>query len=72
MPSRRSAASAADRSSPGIPVGTVDHGATRASAGSPPTGTIDPAVDTTTLDVVAVVLTAGRARTARPVVTGTG
>ena len=36
-----------------------------------PTGTLTPAVDTTSLDVVAVVLTAGR-DAPRPVATGTG
>ena len=45
---------------PGIPVGTVTTvhlGVGRLA----PTGTVTPAVDTTSLDVVAVVLTAGRA-----------
>ena len=55
---------------PGIPVGTVATahlGVGRLA----PTGTVTPAVDTTSLDVVAVVLTS--ARTApRPVATGTG
>jgi hypothetical protein len=36
-----------------------------------PTGTLTPFVDTTSLDVVAVVLTAGRG-TPRPAATGTG
>ena len=55
---------------PGIPVGTVTTvhlGVGRLA----PTGTVTPAVDTTTLDVVAVVLTAGRTAP-RPVATGTG
>ncbi len=54
----------------GIPVGTVTTvhlGVGRLA----PTGTVAPAVDTTTLDVVAVVLTAGRA-TPRPAATGAG
>ena len=46
---------------PGIPVGTVDTVHRGGRSGSAPTGTVTPAVDTTTLDVVAVVLTAGRA-----------
>jgi rod shape-determining protein MreC len=55
---------------PGIPVGrvtTVDLGAGRLA----PSGTVTPAVDTTSLDVVAVVLTTGRG-TPRPAVTGSG
>ncbi len=55
---------------PGIEVGTVSTvhlGVGRLA----PTGTITPSVDTTSLDVVAVVLTAGRAAP-RPVATGTG
>jgi rod shape-determining protein MreC len=55
---------------PGIPVGTVttvDRGAGRLA----PSGTVTPAVDITSLDVVAVVLTAGRS-TPRPAVTGSG
>ena len=57
---------------PGIRVGTVS--AVHLGVGRlAPTGTITPAVDTTSLDVVAVVLTAGRG-TPRPVasVAGTG
>ena len=46
---------------------TVHHGVGRLA----PTGTVTPAVDTTSLDVVAVVLTTGRT-TPRPVATGTG
>lgn len=55
---------------PGIRVGTVrtvQLGVGRLA----PTGTVTPAVDTTSLDVVAVVLTAGRS-TPRPTTTGTG
>ncbi len=55
---------------PGIEVGTVSSvhlGVGRLA----PTGTLTPAVDTTSLDVVAVVLTAGR-DASRPVATGTG
>ena len=55
---------------PGIPVGTVATahlGVGRLA----PTGTVRPAVDTTSLDVVAVVLGSGRS-TPRPVATGTG
>jgi rod shape-determining protein MreC len=55
---------------PGIPVGTVATvhlGVGRLA----PTGMLTPAVDTTSLDVVAVVLTSGRS-TARPAATGTG
>ncbi len=55
---------------PGIPVGRVDT-VHRVVGQVAPTGTVTPAVDTTTLDVVAVVLTAGRG-TPRPVATGTG
>lgn len=55
---------------PGIPVGTV--ATVHVEAGRlAPIGTVAPAVDPTTLDVVAVVLTAGRS-TPRPAVTGTG
>ena len=55
---------------PGIEVGTVrtvQQGVGRLA----PTGTVTPAVDATSLDVVAVVLTAGRTAP-RPVATGTG
>ena len=55
---------------PGVTVGTlrdVHLGVGRLA----PTGTVTPAVDTRSLDVVAVVLTAGRA-TPRPVATGSG
>ena len=55
---------------PGIPVGTVATvhlGVGRLA----PTGTVTPAVDTTSLDVVAVVLTSGRTAP-RPAATGTG
>jgi len=55
---------------PGIPVGTVATvhlGVGRLA----PTGTVTPAVDTTSLDVVAVVLGPGRS-TPRPAATGTG
>jgi rod shape-determining protein MreC len=55
---------------PGVPVGTVTSvhlGVGRLA----PTGTVAPAVDTTSLDVVAVVLTSGRSAP-RPVATGTG
>ncbi len=55
---------------PGIAVGTV--GTVHMGVGQlAPTGTVTPAVDTTSLDVVAVVLTAGRT-TPRPAATGTG
>lgn len=55
---------------PGIRVGTV--GSVHLGAGRlAPTGTLTPAVDTTRLDVVAVVLTAGRG-SPRPVATGPG
>ena len=55
---------------PGIAVGTVS--SVRLGVGRlAPTGTLSPAVDTTSLDVVAVVLTAGR-DAPRPVATGTG
>ena len=55
---------------PGIAVGTVS--SVRLGVGRlAPTGTLTPAVDTTSLDVVAVVLTAGR-DAPRPVATGTG
>ena len=55
---------------PGIRVGTVR--AVQLGVGRlAPTGTVTPAVDTTSLDVVAVVLTAGRS-TPRPTSTGTG
>jgi rod shape-determining protein MreC len=55
---------------PGIPVGTVatvQLGVGRLA----PTGTVTPAVDTTSLDVVAVVLTSGRSDP-RPAATGSG
>ena len=55
---------------PGIPVGTVATvhlGVGRLA----PTGTVTPAVDTTSLDVVAVVLTSGRS-VPRPAATSTG
>ena len=55
---------------PGIPVGTVT--TVHLGVGQlAPTGTVTPAVDTTSLDVVAVVLTSGRTAP-RPVATGTG
>ncbi len=55
---------------PGIRVGTVS--TVRTALGRlAPTGTITPAVDSTSLDVVAVVLTAGRSAP-RPEATGTG
>ncbi|HET7822898.1 MAG TPA: rod shape-determining protein MreC [Ornithinibacter sp.] len=55
---------------PGIPVGTV--AAVHLGVGRlAPTGTVTPAVDTTSLDVVAVVLTSGRTAP-RPAATGTG
>jgi rod shape-determining protein MreC len=54
----------------GIPVGTV-HTVHLDVGRVAPTGTVTPAVDTGSLDVVAVVLTAGRS-TPRPVATGTG
>ena len=55
---------------PGITVGTV--AALHTGVGRlAPTGTVTPAVDTTSLDVVAVVLGAGRT-TPRPAATGTG
>ena len=55
---------------PGIPVGTVT--TVQAAGGRlAPTGTITPSVDPTSLDVVAVVLTAGRGMP-RPAATGTG
>ncbi len=55
---------------PGIPVGRVVSVDLRAGSLAP-VGTIEPAVDTTTLDVVAVVLGAAR-KAPRPVVTGSG
>ncbi|HYN68557.1 MAG TPA: rod shape-determining protein MreC [Ornithinibacter sp.] len=55
---------------PGIRVGTVST-VHRDVGRVAPSGTLVPAVDTTTLDVVAVVLTAGRG-TPRPVATGNG
>lgn len=55
---------------PGLPVGTVT--SVHLGVGQlAPTGTVTPAVDTTSLDVVAVVLTSGRTAP-RPVATGTG
>ena len=55
---------------PGIPVGTVT--TVHLGVGQlAPTGTVTPAVDTTSLDVVAVVITSGRTAP-RPVATGTG
>ena len=55
---------------PGIPVGTVS--TVHLDVGRlAPTGMLTPAVDTTSLDVVAVVLTAARAAS-RPAATGTG
>jgi rod shape-determining protein MreC len=55
---------------PGITVGTV--GALHTGVGRlAPTGTVTPAVDATSLDVVAVVLSAGRTAP-RPAATGTG
>ena len=61
--SPRWAASASGRTCPASAVGTVDT-VHRAVGQVAPTGTVTPAVDTTTLDVVAVVLTAGRAHPA--------
>ena len=55
---------------PGIAVGTVSDVHTGVGRLAP-TGTITPAVDTTALDVVAVVLSAGRTAP-RPAATGTG
>ncbi|MFL6154005.1 MAG: rod shape-determining protein MreC [Ornithinibacter sp.] len=55
---------------PGIEVGTVGTVHTRVGRLAP-TGTVTPAVDTTSLDVVAVVLTSGR-DAPRPAATGTG